>query len=91
MIVQTLYLLADLFWVGRLGKSRSRRWGAGNLTMIVLALTRCWDGDNTLISHAWAKDQPHAELAFNQSFVSILVAVGLRGRVFVNGLFIANR
>ena len=53
---------------------------AGNLTMIVLALTQMLGvGTTTLISHAAGqKDQKRAELVFNQSFLmSILVAVGL--------------
>jgi len=41
MLVQTLYLLADLYWVGHLGKEAIAAVGlAGNLTMIVLALTQ---------------------------------------------------
>src|SRR4029077_5864322 len=41
MVVQTLYLLADLYWVGRLGKEAIAAVGvAGNLTMIILALTQ---------------------------------------------------
>jgi MatE len=40
MVVQTLYLLADLYWVGHLGKEAIAAIGvAGNMTMIVLALT----------------------------------------------------
>ena len=81
MVVQTLYLLADLYWVGRLGKEAIAAVGvAGNLTMIVLALTQMLGvGTTTLISHAAGqKDQHRAELVFNQSFLmSILVAVGL--------------
>ena len=81
MMVQTLYLLADLYWVGRLGKEAIAAVGvAGNLTMIVLALTQMLGvGTTTLISHAAGrKDQPQAELVFNQSFVmSILVALAL--------------
>jgi putative MATE family efflux protein len=81
MLVQTLYLLADLYWVGRLGKEAIAAVGvAGNLMMIVLALTQMLGvGTTTLISHAAGKkDQPRAELVFNQSFVmSILVAVAL--------------
>jgi len=48
--------------------------------MIVLALTQMLGvGTTTLISQAAGrKDQPHAELAFNQSFVmSIVIALGL--------------
>src|SRR5947207_12009388 len=81
MLVQTLYLLADLYWVGHLGKEAIAAVGvAGNFTMIVLALTQMLGvGTSTLISQAAGrKDQPQAELAFNQSFVmSIIVAAGL--------------
>src|SRR4051794_11655841 len=81
MVVQTLYLLADLYWVGRLGKEAIAAVGvAGNITMIVLALTQMLGvGTTTLISQAAGrKDQPHAELAFNQSFVmSIVIALAL--------------
>src|SRR5438552_3642283 len=81
VLVQTLYLLADLYWVGHLGKEAIAAVGvAGNLTMIVLALTQMLGvGTTTLISQAAGrKDQPHAELAFNQSFVmSIVIAFAL--------------
>ncbi len=81
MLVQTLYLLADLYWVGRLGKEAIAAVGvAGNLTMIVLALTQMLGvGTTTLISHAAGKkDQPQAELILNQSWImSLLVAVAL--------------
>src|ERR1700751_5145673 len=81
MLVQTLYLLADLYWVGRLGKEAIAAVGvAGNLTMIVLALTQMLGvGTTTLISQAAGrKDQANAELVFNQSFLmSIVFAAGL--------------
>src|SRR5450755_3829071 len=81
MLVQTLYLLADLYWVGRLGKEAIAAVGvAGNLMMIVMALTQMLGvGTTTLISQAAGqKDQPRAELVFNQSFVmSLLVALAL--------------
>jgi putative MATE family efflux protein len=81
MVVQTLYLLADLYWVGHLGKEAIAAVGlAGNLMMIVLALTQALGvGTTTLISHAAGqKDQPRAELIFNQSFtMSILVGLAL--------------
>jgi Na+-driven multidrug efflux pump len=81
MLVQTLYLLADLYWVGHLGKEAIAAVGvAGNLMMIVLALTQMLGvGTTTLMSHAAGrKDQPHAEVVFNQSFVmSIVIAFGL--------------
>lgn len=79
MLIQTLYLLADLYWVGSLGKEAIAAVGlCGNLMMIVLALTQTLGvGTTTLISQATGrKDQPEAELAFNQSFVlSILVGL----------------
>src|ERR1700758_1805763 len=76
MLVQTLYLLADLFWVGRLGKESIAAVGvAGNLMMIVLALTQMLGvGTTTLISQAVGrKKQAEAEFAFNQSLVMSLV------------------
>jgi len=79
MVVQTLYLLADLYWVGRLGKEAIAAVGlSGNLMMLVLALTQTLGvGTTTVISHAAGrKDQSSAELAFNQSVIlSLLVAV----------------
>jgi len=89
MLVQTLYLLADLYWVGHLGKEAIAAVGvAGNITMIVLALTQMLVlaltqmlgvGTTTLMSQAVGrKDQPHAEVVFNQSFVmSIVIAFEL--------------
>jgi len=81
MLIQTLYLLADLYWVGSLGKEAIAAVGlAGNLMMIVLALTQALGvGTTTLISHATGrKNQPEAELAFNQSFIlSLLAGIGL--------------
>src|SRR6266568_1377723 len=88
MLVQTLYLLADLYWVGHLGKEAIAAVGvAGNFTMIVLALTQMLGvGTTTLISQAAGrKDQPHAELAFNQSFVMSLL-VGLAVAICAFGL-----
>ena len=74
-------LLADLYWVGHLGKEAIAAVGlAGNLTMIVLALTQMLGvGTTTLMSQAAGrKDQRHAEVVFNQSFVmSIVIAFGL--------------
>lgn len=81
MLAQTLYLLADLYWVGRLGKEAIAAVGvAGNLTMFVLAVTQMLGvGTTALISQAAGrKDQAQAELIFNQSLaMSIIVAAGL--------------
>jgi Na+-driven multidrug efflux pump len=63
MAVQTLYLLADLYWVGHLGKEAIAAVGvAGNITMIVLALTQMLGvGTTTLIAQAAGrKDQVRA-------------------------------
>src|SRR6202795_782357 len=81
MAVQTLYLLADLYWVGHLGKEAiAAVCVAGNITVIVLALTQMLGvGTTTLIAQAAGrKDQVRAELVFNQSFVmSIVIAFAL--------------
>jgi MATE family, multidrug efflux pump len=74
---QTLYLLVDLYFVGRLGKEAIAGVGmAGNLTFLVLALTQALGvGTTALIAHALGrKDRDHAELLFNQALVlSVLV------------------
>src|SRR3954447_16613209 len=75
MLAQTLYLLADLYWVGRLGQEAIAAVGvAGNLTMVVLALTQMLGvGTTALIAQAAGrKDRPHAERIFNQSLVMSL-------------------
>ena len=81
MVAQTLYLLLDMYWVAHLGKEAIAAVGvAGAQMMIVLALTQMLGvGTTALIAQAAGrKDQPHAELAFNQSFVmSLLVGLGL--------------
>jgi putative MATE family efflux protein len=72
MIFQTLYFLADLYFVGRLGKEAIAGVGlAGNLTMIVLALTQALGvGATALIAQAMGRrDRVEAELLFNQAFV----------------------
>jgi putative MATE family efflux protein len=82
MVVQTLYLLADLYWVGSLGKEAIAAVGlSGNLMMVVVALTQMLGvGTTTVISQAAGrKDQPHAELGFNQSTVLSLVAAVVFG------------
>src|SRR5689334_18379852 len=77
MIFQTLYILVDLFWVGRLGTDAIGAVGlAGNLSFIVIAITQVLGvGATTLISHASGrKDQDRANYLFNQSQVLSLVA-----------------
>ncbi|MBM3806882.1 MAG: MATE family efflux transporter [Acidimicrobiia bacterium] len=77
MVFQTLYILVDLFWVGRLGTDAIGAVGlAGNLSFIVIALTQVLSvGATTLVSHASGrKDQDHAIFLFNQSQVLSMVA-----------------
>jgi len=88
MVFQTLYYLVDLYFVSRLGKEAIAGVGlAGNLMLVVLALTQMLGvGTTVLISHAAGqKDQPRAQMVFNQSFVlAVLVgtAVVILGYVF---------
>ena len=77
MVFQTLYVLVDLFWVGRLGTDAIAAVGlAGNLSFIVIAITQVLGvGATTLVSHASGrKDQERAIFLFNQSQVLSLVA-----------------
>jgi putative MATE family efflux protein len=76
MMAQTLYLLADLYWVGGLGKEAIAAVGvAGNLMMIVLALTQMLGvGTTALIAQAVGrKNQADAQWAFNQSLAMAVV------------------
>ena len=79
MLVQALYLLADMYWVGRLGKESVAAVGlAANLMALTLALTQMMGvGTTTLISHAaGAKNQDRARFVFNQSFLLSIVGGG---------------
>jgi putative MATE family efflux protein len=69
---QTLYFVADLYFVGRLGKQALAGVGlAGNVSFLVLALTQSLSvGATSLIAQAIGrKDTRVAELLFNQAFV----------------------
>lgn len=77
MIVQTLYVLIDLYWVGRLGTSAVAAVAiSGNLMFIVFALSQMLAvGTTTLVSHAAGrKDQARAIFIFNQSQVLSITA-----------------
>ena len=77
MVFQTLYVLVDLFWVGRLGTDAIAAVGlAGNLSFLVIAITQVLGvGATTLVSHASGrKDQERAIFLFNQSQVLSMVA-----------------
>lgn len=72
MLVQTVYFMVDLYFVARQGGAALAGVGAaGNFAMAVMALTQMLSvGTVTVVSHAvGAKDQPGANLAFNQSLV----------------------
>ena len=69
---QTLYFLVDLYFVGRLGREAIAGVAlAGNLTIVVLALTQSLGvGATALVAHAMgAHDRARAEVVFNQAFV----------------------
>jgi putative MATE family efflux protein len=79
MVFQTLYVLVDLYWVGRLGTEAVAAVAiSGNLMFVVLAITQMLGvGTTTFVSHAaGAKDRDRALLVFNQSQVLSMV-VGL--------------
>jgi putative MATE family efflux protein len=70
MIFQTLYFLVDLYFVAGLGDAPLAGVGAaGNVTMVIIALTQMLGvGTVALVSHAAGrKDQAEANLIFNQS------------------------
>jgi putative MATE family efflux protein len=70
MIFQTLYFLVDLYFVAGLGDAALAGVGAaGNVTMVIVALTQMLGvGTVALVSHAAGrKNQEEANLIFNQS------------------------
>ena len=82
MLVQTLYYLVDLYFVGRLGDVALAGVGAaGNAMFVVIALSQMLGvGTVALISHAVGrKDREDANLVFNQSLLlaALLCAVTL--------------
>jgi putative MATE family efflux protein len=91
MVFQTLYVLVDLYWVGRLGTASVAAVGiAGNLMFVVLAMTQMLAvGTTTVVAHAMGRrDREAGRLGFNQSLsLSVLcgalflgVALALRTR-----------
>ena len=72
MLFQTLYVLVDLYWVGRLGTEAVAAVGiSGNLLFVVLAATQMLGvGTTTLVAHAVGRrDHDRANLLFNQALV----------------------
>jgi putative MATE family efflux protein len=91
MVFQTLYVLVDLYFVGRLGKAAvAAVVVSGNLMFAVLASTQMLAvGTTALISHASGrKDRAEGNLVFNQSqglslvvgALFFVVMMALRGR-----------
>jgi putative MATE family efflux protein len=77
MVFQTLYVLVDLYWVGRLGTAAVAAVAiSGNLMFVVLAATQMLGvGTTTLVSHAAGRrDQARATLVFNQAQVLSMIA-----------------
>lgn len=77
MLFNTLYILVDLLFVKPLGPAALAGVGmATNVMFVVLALTQVLSiGTVTLIAHAVGrKDQPHANLVFNQSMLMSVAA-----------------
>jgi putative MATE family efflux protein len=90
MIFQTLYVLVDLYFVGRLGKSAVAAVSlSGNLMFVVLAATQMLAvGATSLVAQASGrKDRAFSNLIFNQSqglslvvgAAFLLCAMALRG------------
>ena len=80
MLFQSLYVLVDQYWVGRLGTDAVAAVAlSGNLMFIVLAATQMLGvGTTTLVAHAAGRrDSARANLVFNQSQVLSLVVGGL--------------
>ena len=72
MVFQTLYVLIDLYWVGRLGTQAIAAVAiSGNLMFVVLAATQMLGvGTTTLVAHATGRrDKRQANVIFNQAQV----------------------
>src|ERR1700752_508549 len=79
MVFETLYVLIDLYWVGRLGTDAVAAVAvSGNLMFVVLAATQMLGvGTTTLVSHAVGRKEPDpARLVFNQS-LGLAATLGL--------------
>jgi putative MATE family efflux protein len=90
MVFQTLYVLVDLYWVGRLGTEAVAAVGiSGNLLFIVLAATQMLSvGTTTLVAHAVGRrDHERANAVFNQAQVLSAVV----GVVFLATALAARR
>jgi putative MATE family efflux protein len=95
MLFQTLYYLVDLYFVSRLGDAAiAGVSSAGTVTFVILALTQMLGvGTVALVSHAaGAKDQPAANLIFNQSVLlsAICAVVTLAAGFLVGGPYVRS-
>lgn len=96
MLFQTLYFLVDLYFVSRLGDAAiAGVSSAGTVTFVILALTQMLGaGTVALVAQAAGrKDQPAANLIFNQSVllsalcgVATLAAGFILGALYLRGL-----
>ena len=95
MIFQTLYLLVDLYFVAALGDDSVAGVGAGGTLMfMIMALTQILGVSAVaMISQAVGrKDQPQANLIFNQSLVvsAIFAVVTLLGGYLLADVYLAS-
>jgi putative MATE family efflux protein len=95
MLFQTLYVLVDLYFVAQLGDAAIAGVStAANLQFIIMAATQVLGvGTMALIAQAAGrKDQPDANLVFNQSLVLAMIAmvVTLVGGYLVVGPYMAS-
>ena len=80
MVFQTLYVLIDLYWVGRLGTDAVAAVGlSGNLMFVVLAATQMLGvGTTTLVSHSTgARNRERANLVFGWIFAGHQLGAGV--------------
>ncbi|WP_226911331.1 MATE family efflux transporter [Gallaecimonas mangrovi] len=80
MVVQTLYLMVDLYFVARLGsEALAGVNAASNIMMLVVALTQMLSvGTVALVAKTvGAKDQQGANLVFNQSLLLAIIFCAL--------------
>ncbi|CAH9052323.1 Multidrug export protein MepA [Pseudoalteromonas sp. CIP111854] len=94
MLIQTLYFIIDLYFVGHIGKTALAGVStAGNLFFFVMALTQVFNvGCATLIAHAIGrKDKQHANKIYSHTMfysvlatlLSLVVGYGFSGNYFL--------
>ncbi len=90
MLLQTMYFLVDLYFVGALGKvALAGVSAAGNITFFIFGITQILNvGTVALVSQAVGrKDQDRANLFFNQSlFLSLVMGLS----VIFSGVLLAD-